>query len=130
MCRAPLNLPRLHHVRSSIEITLFFHGAGLGLRVASLLVHLHPKPVQLFWLNEGVLRTKHFDFFSSSEVISFELSTLLRASRYSYMIDNVILLITGTLHDRDTHEVGPRFNCPVRDCSLSCSDLELSRDGV
>lgn len=27
------------------------------------------------------------------------------ASRYSYMIDNVILLITGTLHDRDVHEV-------------------------
>ena len=25
--------------------------------------------------------------------------------RYSYMIDNVILLITGTLHDRDTQDV-------------------------
>ena len=24
---------------------------------------------------------------------------------YSYMIDNVVLLITGTLHERDTHEL-------------------------
>ena len=24
---------------------------------------------------------------------------------YGYMIDNVILLITGTLHERDTHEL-------------------------
>lgn len=24
---------------------------------------------------------------------------------YAYMIDNVILLITGTLHERDTHEL-------------------------
>ena len=26
-------------------------------------------------------------------------------SRYAYMIDNVILIITGTLHERDTHEL-------------------------
>jgi len=26
-------------------------------------------------------------------------------SRYAYMIDNVVLLITGTLHERDTHEL-------------------------
>lgn len=25
--------------------------------------------------------------------------------RYAYMIDNVILIITGTLHERDTHEL-------------------------
>jgi V-type H+-transporting ATPase subunit d len=25
--------------------------------------------------------------------------------RYAYMIDNVVLLITGTLHERDTHEL-------------------------
>ena len=24
---------------------------------------------------------------------------------YAYMIDNVVLLITGTLHERDTHEL-------------------------
>jgi V-type H+-transporting ATPase subunit d len=27
------------------------------------------------------------------------------STRYAYMIDNVILLITGTLHERDTHEL-------------------------
>ena len=30
---------------------------------------------------------------------------LLRKSSYAYMIDNVVLLITGTLHERDTHEL-------------------------
>ncbi|KZT56373.1 ATPase, V0 complex, subunit D [Calocera cornea HHB12733] len=33
------------------------------------------------------------------------LSTFLEYMTYAYMIDNVILLITGTLHERDTHEL-------------------------
>ncbi|RKP26010.1 V0 complex, c/d subunit of ATPase [Syncephalis pseudoplumigaleata] len=33
------------------------------------------------------------------------LSKFLDFITYGYMIDNVILLITGTLHDRDTHEL-------------------------
>ncbi|CAG8439825.1 7374_t:CDS:2 [Ambispora gerdemannii] len=33
------------------------------------------------------------------------LSTFLDYLTYAYMIDNVILLITGTLHERDTHEL-------------------------
>ena len=33
------------------------------------------------------------------------LATFLDYITYSYMIDNVILLITGTLHERDTHEL-------------------------
>ncbi|KAI8838368.1 V0 complex, c/d subunit of ATPase [Chytridium lagenaria] len=33
------------------------------------------------------------------------LSTFLDYITYGYMIDNVILLITGTLHERDTHEL-------------------------
>ncbi|KAJ1025258.1 hypothetical protein NDA13_004076 [Ustilago tritici] len=33
------------------------------------------------------------------------LSKFLDYMRYAYMIDNVILLITGTLHERDTHEL-------------------------
>lgn len=33
------------------------------------------------------------------------LSTFLDYMTYAYMIDNVILLITGTLHERDTHEL-------------------------
>lgn len=33
---------------------------------------------------------------------------LLHFSRYSYMIDNVILLITGTLHQRSISELVPK----------------------
>lgn len=33
------------------------------------------------------------------------LSTFLDYITYAYMIDNVVLLITGTLHERDTHEL-------------------------
>ncbi|TFK40780.1 vacuolar ATP synthase subunit [Crucibulum laeve] len=33
------------------------------------------------------------------------LSKFLEYITYSYMIDNIILLITGTLHERDTHEL-------------------------
>ncbi|KAJ3127510.1 H(+)-transporting V0 sector ATPase subunit d [Nowakowskiella sp. JEL0407] len=33
------------------------------------------------------------------------LSTFLDYITYGYMIDNIILLITGTLHERDTHEL-------------------------
>ncbi len=33
------------------------------------------------------------------------LSTFLDYISYAYMIDNVILLITGTLHERDTHDL-------------------------
>jgi V-type H+-transporting ATPase subunit d len=33
------------------------------------------------------------------------LTYIISHNRYSYMIDNVILLITGTLHERDTREL-------------------------
>ncbi|OLL23000.1 V-type proton ATPase subunit d [Neolecta irregularis DAH-3] len=36
---------------------------------------------------------------------SYEMNRFLDYITYSYMIDNVILLITGTLHERDTHEL-------------------------
>jgi len=36
---------------------------------------------------------------------SGDLATFLDYITYGYMIDNVILLITGTLHERDTHEL-------------------------
>ena len=31
--------------------------------------------------------------------------TVVHVDSYAYMIDNVVLLITGTLHERDTHEL-------------------------
>ncbi|PLW05477.1 hypothetical protein PCANC_08123 [Puccinia coronata f. sp. avenae] len=44
-----------------------------------------------------------FDYIRSNAVEP--LSTFLDYMTYAYMIDNVILLITGTLHERDTHEL-------------------------
>ncbi|KAG9285343.1 hypothetical protein G9A89_010818 [Geosiphon pyriformis] len=40
-----------------------------------------------------------------SNAIEPSLSKFLEYLTYAYMIDNVILLITGTLHERDTHEL-------------------------
>jgi V-type H+-transporting ATPase subunit d len=44
-----------------------------------------------------------FDYIRSNA--SGDLAKFLEYLTYSYMIDNVILLITGTLHERDTHEL-------------------------
>jgi len=44
-----------------------------------------------------------FNFIRSNAVEP--LSTFLEYITYGYMIDNVVLLITGTLHERDTHEL-------------------------
>ncbi len=53
--------------------------------------------------------TKFFDYITCALVHSFSAAqpflTVLLRHRYAYMIDNVILLITGTLHERDTHEL-------------------------
>ncbi|TDL17875.1 ATPase, V0 complex, subunit D [Rickenella mellea] len=49
------------------------------------------------------LLVDQFHFLRSNAVEP--LSTFLDYMTYSYMIDNVVLLITGTLHERDTHEL-------------------------
>lgn len=52
--------------------------------------------------------SKFFDYITYVP-LDFFVTTLCRCwpvcSRYAYMIDNVVLLITGTLHERDTHEL-------------------------
>ncbi|KAF5360971.1 hypothetical protein D9756_005019 [Leucocoprinus leucothites] len=45
----------------------------------------------------------HFNYIRTNAVQP--LSKFLDYITYSYMIDNIILLITGTLHERDTHEL-------------------------
>ncbi|KAG6831947.1 hypothetical protein H0H92_006548 [Tricholoma furcatifolium] len=40
--------------------------------------------------------------------VSLDLQANSVSSSYGYMIDNVVLLITGTLHERDTHELVKR----------------------
>ncbi|KAI6044806.1 V0 complex, c/d subunit of ATPase [Pisolithus marmoratus] len=49
------------------------------------------------------LLVDQFNFLRSNAVEP--LSKFLDYLTYSYMIDNVVLLITGTLHERDTHEL-------------------------
>ncbi|KAI6030558.1 ATPase V0 complex subunit D [Pisolithus orientalis] len=49
------------------------------------------------------LLVHQFNFLRSNAVEP--LSKFLDYITYSYMIDNVVLLITGTLHERDTHEL-------------------------
>lgn len=44
-----------------------------------------------------------FEYLRENAV--YPLSKFLDFVTYAYMIDNVILLITGTLHERDTHEL-------------------------
>lgn len=43
--------------------------------------------------------------FTTFEPDVAPLTNVASLLRYGYMIDNVVLLITGTLHERDTHEL-------------------------
>lgn len=47
----------------------------------------------------------HAEFFYLRAHAAAPLATFLDYLTYAYMIDNVILLITGTLHERDTKEL-------------------------
>jgi V-type H+-transporting ATPase subunit d len=51
--------------------------------------------------------SKFFEYITYvySHGIEHTINLTTKQSRYAYMIDNVILLITGTLHERDTHEL-------------------------
>ncbi|KAJ2934595.1 hypothetical protein H1R20_g2491, partial [Candolleomyces eurysporus] len=49
------------------------------------------------------LLVDQFNYLRSNSVQP--LTKFLEYITYSYMIDNIILLITGTLHERDTHEL-------------------------
>lgn len=64
-----------------------------------------PLPISTSTINDKAtqLLVDQFNFLRSNAVEP--LSTFLDYLTYAYMIDNVILLITGTLHERDTHEL-------------------------
>ncbi|KAJ3223278.1 H(+)-transporting V0 sector ATPase subunit d [Clydaea vesicula] len=64
-----------------------------------------PSPLATTTISEK-MREKLVQEFQYLRVNSTEpTSIFLDYITYSYMIDNVILLITGTLHNRDTHEL-------------------------
>jgi len=64
-----------------------------------------PSPISTSTISEKLTQrlVDEFDYIRSHAVQP--LSKFLDYITYSYMIDNVVLLITGTLHERDTHEL-------------------------
>ncbi|KAG1785962.1 ATPase V0 complex subunit D [Suillus plorans] len=64
-----------------------------------------PSPLSTSTIADKATQTlvDHFNFLRSNSVEP--LSKFLDYITYGYMIDNVVLLITGTLHERDTHEL-------------------------
>ena len=65
---------------------------------ASLTIYHVKKNVVMigFWTNNTNIGSS--DSFDASAILQF-------ASRYGYMIDNIVLLITGTLHQRPISEL-------------------------
>jgi len=64
-----------------------------------------PSPVSTSTIAEKATQVlvDQFNFLRSNAVEP--LNKMFEYITYAYMIDNVILLITGTLHERDTHEL-------------------------
>ncbi|KAH8551959.1 ATP synthase subunit [Umbelopsis sp. PMI_123] len=64
-----------------------------------------PSPISTSTISEKLTQrlVDEFEFIRTQAVQP--LSKFLDYITYSYMIDNVVLLITGTLHERDTHEL-------------------------
>ncbi|KAG2178589.1 hypothetical protein INT44_001742 [Umbelopsis vinacea] len=64
-----------------------------------------PSPISTSTISEKLTQrlVAEFDFLRTQAVQP--LAKFLDYITYSYMIDNVVLLITGTLHERDTHEL-------------------------
>ncbi|CAO3650417.1 unnamed protein product [Cunninghamella blakesleeana] len=69
------------------------------------LLQNEPSPISTSTISEKLTQrlVEEFDYIRSVAVQP--LGKFLDYITYQYMIDNVILLITGTLHERDTHEL-------------------------
>ncbi|KAF7768532.1 hypothetical protein Agabi119p4_7775 [Agaricus bisporus var. burnettii] len=64
-----------------------------------------PMPISTSTISEKATQilVDQFNYIKTNSVQP--LASFLDYITYSYMIDNIILLITGTLHERDTHEL-------------------------
>ena len=97
----------LHSTTSTVIVCDFAeahgrHSRGEGDREAGEGVQPHPLPSdRAIGHLPRLHNVRHC--FPLAGVISCDL-----AHRYGYMIDNIILLITGTLHERDTTELVQR----------------------
>ncbi|GAA5799792.1 ATP synthase subunit [Helicostylum pulchrum] len=77
----------------------------LGATDYGSLLQNEPSPIATSTIAEKLTQSlvEEFEYIRSSAVQP--LSKFLDYITYQYMIDNVILIITGTLHERDTHEL-------------------------
>ena len=64
-----------------------------------------PSPLATSTISEKAMDklVEEFNFLRAQAVGDF--AKFFEYITYSYQIDNVVLLITGTLHERDTHEL-------------------------
>ncbi|CAO3600910.1 unnamed protein product [Absidia cylindrospora] len=69
------------------------------------LLQNEPSPIATFTISEKLTQRLVEEFEYIRSVATQPLAKFLDYITYQYMIDNVILLITGTLHERDTHEL-------------------------
>lgn len=77
----------------------------LGATDYGSLLQNEPSPIATSTITEKLTQSlvDEFQYIRSNAVQP--LSKFLDYITYQYMIDNVILIITGTLHERDTHEL-------------------------
>ncbi|KAL0079899.1 ATP synthase subunit [Phycomyces blakesleeanus] len=77
----------------------------LGATDYGTLLQNEPSPISTSTISEKLTQrlVEEFDYIRANAVQP--LTKFLDYITYQYMIDNVILLITGTLHERDTHEL-------------------------
>ncbi|KAI8884538.1 ATP synthase subunit [Backusella circina FSU 941] len=77
----------------------------LGATDYGTLLQNEPSPIATSTITEKLTQSlvDEFEYLRSNAVQP--LSKFLEYITYQYMIDNVILIITGTLHERDTHEL-------------------------
>ncbi|PVU96238.1 hypothetical protein BB560_005818, partial [Smittium megazygosporum] len=70
-----------------------------------LLLQNEPSPISTATISSRLRETLVQEFKYLKENSASTCSRFLSFMTYSYMIDNVILIITGTLHERDTQEL-------------------------
>lgn len=94
-----------------MKVTIFIEIIYIDLKLQLIsteygsLLQNEPSPISTNTISERCTEKMIEDFQYLRSQASKPLCTFLDYITYSYMIDNVILLITGTLHERDTNEL-------------------------
>ncbi|XP_047118116.1 V-type proton ATPase subunit d-like [Schistocerca piceifrons] len=85
------------------DLKLHLQGTDYGSFLAN-----EPSPLQVSVINDKLREKLVIEFQHIRHHAAEPLSTFLDYITYSYMIDNIILLITGTLHQRPISELIPK----------------------